>query len=108
MVKLVKYDPAKTYMYPNGGIATPVSIQKKFPAITMFTHVIETDLSEEILFSVENLSALRSLHEIDSKLSETAAIKAIEAIRNAPPPEPEVTPEERIAAALEFSNLLNM
>ena len=35
-------------------------------------------------------------------------INQIEEIRNAPPPEPEVSAEERIAAALEFNNILNM
>ena len=45
---------------------------------------------------------------IDSSLSEDEAIFKIEEIRNAPSPEPEASAEERIAAALEYQNLVNM
>ena len=45
---------------------------------------------------------------IDSNLSDEESIRQIENLRNAPPPEPEVSAEERIAAALEFQNVLNM
>ena len=36
------------------------------------------------------------------------AIAKIEELRNTPQPEPEPTAQERIAAALEFQNILNM
>ena len=45
---------------------------------------------------------------IDPSTSEEDSINKIEEIRNAPAPEPEVSAEERIAAALEFNNILNM
>ena len=45
---------------------------------------------------------------IDAALSEDESILKIEEIRNAPPPEPEASAEERIAAALEYQNLVNM
>jgi len=45
---------------------------------------------------------------INVDLSDDEAIQQIETIRNAPSPEPEISPEERIAAALEFNNILNM
>ena len=44
---------------------------------------------------------MRSLYEIDAALTETEAIAAIEEIINAPAPEPELSAEERSAAALE-------
>jgi len=89
MRKLEKYTSTKTYMYPNGSIATPERLLADFPAVGTFAHVIETDEAGEVCFSVENLSALRSFHNIDTALGEAAAIAAIEAIINAPPPEPE-------------------
>lgn len=108
MIKLEKYVGNKTYMFPNGEIATPDIVRSKFPAIEHFAHIIETDESGEVMFAVENLSAVRSRMGISSELSESEAISKIEEIRNAPQPEPMVTPEERIAAALEFNNVLNM
>lgn len=107
MKKIIKYDSNKTYMWPSGSIATPESVLDQFPAVSTFTHFIETDESEEVLWAVQNLAAMRTLYEIDSSLSEDKALEAISDIVNAPTPEPEVSAEERIAAALEFSNLLN-
>ena len=45
---------------------------------------------------------------IDPALTEAEAISKIEELRNAPAPEPDPTAEERIAAALEYQNLVNM
>lgn len=98
-MNLVKYDKRTTYMFPNGGLATPEVVLQKYPAVAHFTHVIETD--GEVLFAIENLSAMRKLHGIDAALSETDAIVALEAKFNEKP-EPEPSAEERTAAALEF------
>jgi len=108
MKKLEKYTDTKTYMFPTGALATPAAVKQQFPAVDVFTHVIETDEAGEVLFAVMNLSALRSLHGIESSLTENEAIAALEAIINAVPEEAEPTAEERIAAALEFQNLLSM
>ena len=108
MIRLVKYEGTKTYMYPNGELATPERVVKDFPAILHFTHVIEVDENEEVLSAVMNLSQLRSMHNIDPTLSEQDAIEALQEIINSPKEEIIITAEERIAAALEFNNLLNM
>ena len=108
MIKIEKYTGEKTYMFPNGDLATPEQVLEEFPAILTFPHIIETDESGQVLFAVENLSAARTRHEIDVTLTEDEAIQEIENVRNAPIPEPEVTAEERIASALEFQNLMNM
>lgn len=108
MIKIQKYNQNKTYMYPNGDIATPERVQKDFPAINTFPHIIETDEAGQVLFAVQNLSAIKSQMGISVDTSEEESIRQIEELRNAPPPEPEVSPEERIAAALEFNNILNM
>lgn len=108
MIKIQKYDNTKTYMYPNGELATPERVKKDFPAVDAFTHIIETDEAGQVLFAVQNLSAIKSQMGISVDSTDEEAIQQIETIRNAPPPEPEISPEERIAAALEFNNVLNM
>lgn len=108
MVKIEKYTGTKTYMYPNGALATPDVIKNDFPAVETFTHIIETDDAGQVCFAVQNLAAVRSQLGIDSSLSEDEAIAAIEELRNAPIPDPDPTAEERIAAALEYQNLTNM
>lgn len=108
MIKLEKWTGEKTYMYPNGEIATPSRINADFPAGLAYTHVIETDQKGQICFAFMNLSALESQHNIDPALSDDEAIAEIEAIMNAPQPEPEPSAEERIAAAMEFQNLMIM
>ena len=108
MVKIEKFQSNKTYMYPNGALATSEIIKKDFPAVEMFTHIIETDDAGQVCFAVQNLAAVRSQMGIDSALTEDEAISKIEELRNASAPEPDPTAEERIAAALEYQNLMNM
>lgn len=104
MVKLEKYTGSKIYMFPNGKIATKEAVLEEFPAVDTFTYVVTTDEGGEVMWGMDNLSGLRSLHGIDSSLSEDEAISAIEEIMNTPKEivEAEPTAEERIAAALEY------
>ena len=108
MVKIEKFTGNKTYMYPNGAVATAEIIKNDFPAVETFTHIIETDEAGQVCFAVQNLNAVRSQMGIDSSLSEDEAIAKIEEIRNTPPAEPDPSAEERIAAALEYQNLANL
>ncbi len=108
MIKIEKYTGTKTYMFPNGELATPEIIKTTFPAVETFTHIIETDEAGQVCFAVQNLAAVRSQMGIESSLTEDEAIAKIEEIRNAPIPEADPTAEERIAAALEYQNLVNM
>ena len=108
MIKIEKYTGNKTYMYPNGALATPDILKADFPAVEAFTHIIETDEAGQVCFAVQNLAAVRSQMGIDSALSEDEAIAKIEEIRNTPPAEPDPSAEERIAAALEYQNLANL
>lgn len=108
MKKIIKYTGDKTYMFPNGAIATKERVLEDFPAALTFTHIIETDEHEEVCFAVQNLSAMRGVYGIDSSLTEEEAIAAIQEVVNAPEPEPEVTAQERIASALEYQNLMSM
>jgi hypothetical protein len=106
MLRLEKFDGTKTYMFPNGAIATPDVIRAQFPAVDLFPHVIECN--GDVCQAVMNLNALRQMHGIADTLTEAEAITAIETIINTPPPVPEPTAEERTAAALEYQNLLTL
>ncbi len=103
MIKLKKFDNKTTYMYPNGTVATPERILGDFPAIEHFAHVLE--ISGDVCQAVLNLNALRQMHNVDPMLEEDEAIRVIEDILNTPV-EPEPTAEERIAAALEYQNMI--
>ena len=110
---LEKYTGEKVYMFPSGGLATLETTLEAFPACLTFTHVVSTDDAREVMFGMLNLGTLRSQYGIDPSLSEDEAITAIEEIMNQPEPEIEIdvtesTPEERIAAALEYANVLAM
>lgn len=102
-----KYTGDKTYMFANGELATKEAVLKYFPAALTFVHIIETDEAGEVAFAVQNLSAMRSLYDIDTSLTEAEAIAAIQEIVNTVPEETPGT-EERIAAALEYQNLSSM
>ena len=103
-----KYDGTKPYMHPNGELATPEKIKQRFPASEVFTHIVETDEQGQVMLAFQNLAAVRTQMEIDPSLAEEEAMAKIEELRNTPQPEPGPTPEERVAAALEFQNILNM
>lgn len=108
MKKIEKYTGDKTYMFPNGAIATKEVVLKKFPAALTFTHFVETDENSEVMWAFQNLSAMRTMYKIDSSLSEDEALAKIQEIINTPPPEPEPSAEERMAAAMEFQNLMSL
>ncbi len=105
MVKLEKFDGTKTYQFPSGKIATPEVIYAEYPGTRHFTHVLQ--VSGEVCQAIMNLSAMRAMYNIDESLNEAEAIAAIEAIMNEPQPEPEPTAEERIAAAMEYQNMMS-
>ena len=109
MKKVIKYTGDKTFMFPNGGLATPKIVAEQYPAVTAFTHIVETDDNCEVLFAIQNLSAMRNIYNIDTSLTEDEAIAKIEEIVNTPEPEStEVTAEERIAAALEYQVMASL
>lgn len=105
---LEKYTGKKTYAYPSGALATPERVLKDFEAALTFPHVVETDANSQVMFGFYNLSALRSQYEVNSDLSDDDAIAVIQGRMNEPAPEPsnDPTAEERIAAALEYQNML--
>ena len=106
---LEKYTGEKTYMFPNGALATRDAVLQNFPAALSFVHIVETDENGEVMWAFQNLSAMRTMHEIDKSLSESEAIAALQEIINTPPVVDDTpSAEERIAAALEYQNLASM
>ena len=109
MRKIIKYTGDETFMFPNGALATKEAVLEQFPAALNFVHIVETDENEEVMWALQNLSAMRSQMGIDSSLTEDEAIAAIEEIINNPPVvETEATAEERIAAALEYQVMASL
>lgn len=109
MKKIVKYTGNKTYMFPNGTLATKENVLEQFPAALNFTFIVETDENEEVMWALQNLSAMRTQMGIDASLTEDEAIAAIEEIVNTSPEEnTEPTAEERIAAALEYQVMTSL
>ena len=86
-----KYTGEKTYMFPNGMIASPDVVYEQYPAAKVFVHIVETDENREVMFAFQNLSAMRSFYNIDNSLSEDAAITVIQEIVNTKPAEPDET-----------------
>lgn len=104
-----KYTGEKTYMFPNGALATKEAVLKQFPAALAFVHIVETDENGEVMWAFQNLSAMRTMHNIDKSLSEAEAIATLQEIINTPKPvNTAPSAEERIAAALEYQNLASM
>jgi hypothetical protein len=107
---LTVYDSSKNYLYPSKEIATPELVSQHYPLVNMgIKCVIETDSTGLMFYtSPESLDVLRGIHEIDESLTDEDALTAIEEILNTPEEvNTEPTAEERIAAALEYQNLLS-
>ena len=104
-----KYTGEKTYMFPNGALATKEAVMKSSPAALAFAHIVETDENGEVMFALQNLSAMRSMYEIDKALSEAEAIAAIqEKVNEKPVVDDTPTAEERIASALEYQVMTSL
>lgn len=104
-----KYTGEKTYMFPNGAIATKEAVLKQFPAALAFAHIVETDEAGEVMFALQNLSAMRTFYKIDPTLSEEEAIAVIkEKVNEEPVVDTTPSAEERIAAALEYQVMTSM
>lgn len=110
MTKVKPYNKTKTYMFPNGKLATPEVVKAEYPAAFVFDHLIYTDEAEQVIFSIMSIAATRSHYNIDSNVSDSEALALIETIINTKDEETVTEPSatDRIAAALEFQNLMAM
>lgn len=109
MKKIELYTGDKTYMFPNGDIATKDKMLASFPAVLAFPHIIETDEAGEVAFAVQNLSAMCSLYNINMSLTTEEKVAKLEEIVNTVP-EVDNSPstDERIAAALEAQVMMSL
>lgn len=104
-----KYTGEKTYMAPTGKLYTKEEVLNDFPAALAFAHIATTDENGEVLFALENLSAMRSHYGIESSKTEKEAIAEIQEILNTPQEvNTDPTAEERIAAALEYQVMASL
>jgi hypothetical protein len=103
MIKLEKFTGENTYMFPNGELATPDVIRKKWPAVDKFPHVLE--INGNVIEAVGELDALLNIFSIDKTgKSEEEQISALEAATNDNrnlKVNNRATIEERIATSLE-------
>lgn len=109
-VKLVKYDHQHTFMFPTGKLATPAVMEREYPACKSFDFIVTTDEQMQTCYSFQNMASMRGFYGIDPARTDEEALAELEEIMNAPPEEPAALPtaEERIAAALEYQNLVSM
>lgn len=105
MIKVIKYDDLnKNLMFPTGALASKQIIGEKYPGVLNFPHLLE--VNGDTLYSISPISTARSTHGVPEEMTEAEALAFIEEKINAPQPEPEATAEERIAAAMEYQNMM--
>lgn len=107
------YDNSKNYLFPNMKVATPEIIAMEYNAVNIpdLICVIETDETGIMFYtSPEPIQVMagRIGADISTCTTDDERLQAISGVLNAPAPEPEPTAEERIAAAMEYQNLLSM
>ena len=116
-VYLKLYNSNDTYISPSNEIMDAVAVSSHFPASSVAAFVVQTDAYNEIMYGFYNLSTMKSKYNIDPSLNNVEAVQAIEDAMNLEKQQQEEaeraaalipTPEERIAAALEFQNLNNL
>lgn len=116
-VYLKLYDAADTYVSPSGALMDAAYITAHYPACQSFVHIVHTDEGGEMMYGFYALSAMRSKYHINKNLNNAQACQAVEDAMNAERQQQEeeaqaiaeaITPEERIAAALEFQALASL
>lgn len=116
-IYLKLYNPKDTYMSPASTLMDAAGVLKDFPAAQFFPHIVQTDEGGEIIYGFYPLSSMKSRYKIDNNLTPVQAVQAIENAMNLEKEEQEeqmkldaqrITPEERIAAALEFQALSSL
>jgi len=101
------YNKDKTYISPNGQYLTPESMLATHPAINDLVHIVRTDSTGKIMFEFDSLAHYRLSEDIPDSVSDDQAVQLVAEIRQAQLGTPIPTSaEERIAAALEYQNLM--
>ena len=108
MIKLEIYTGEKDYVTPSGVLYNKEKVLAEFPSALTVPFVVETNAKGRVIFGMSALDTLCQVYGVDDELSDEEAVAALEVIRNTPAPEPEPSPEERIAAAQELIALAAM
>lgn len=103
-MKYVLYDAEKTYTTPDGQIYTNEMFLKDYPAGNVARMAVM--VSGTTIVKATTVSYLRGINYIDSDLSDEDALAIIS--YNEDKARTESSTQERIAAALEFIELLMM
>lgn len=106
--KAVLYDRTTTYMFPSGKLATPEIVAAEYPATQAFDYVFITDVAGQMIQRIEPLAQIRDRYGVSDDCTVDEALSIITDILNTPAEaqEPEPSAEERIAAALEYQNMM--
>lgn len=108
MIKLRIWDKETPMVYNNGMEVQPEQVFTDYPwtkhAVTVTDHYGDDDA----IIGLYPISQLKHSKNIDANLSDDDALAELERIMNEPQPTYSVSAEERIAAALEFQNILSM
>ena len=116
-IYLKLYQSSDTYMSPAGTMMDAAGVLEHYPAAAHFAHIVHTDEGGEMMYGFYSLSAMKAKYSIDMSLTGSIAVKAVEDAMNAEREAQEaeaqamaeaITPEERIAAALEFQALASL
>lgn len=112
-IYLKLYDPIDTYLSPASTLYDAASVLKDFPAAQHFPHIVQTDANSEMMYGFYALSAMKSRYGVTNS-NPVQAVQEIEDAMNAEQEAQEedaaayVSPEERIAASLEFQTLMSL
>ena len=90
-----------------GNVMTPTEVRSSYPVQTDGECVLQY-ISQNIVGGIDNLITLANVHNVDmdNKTPQQILDEIIYKMEN--PPEPEPTAEDRIAAAMEYQNLMSM
>jgi hypothetical protein len=109
-IKLEIYNNNKVYLFPNMKPATPEIVARDYAAVNITKCVVTSDISGEMFYAIEPLNAMVQRLDIDitNMLSDEEKLVAMENKLNEPAPVPQPSAQDRIAAAMEYQNLLSM
>lgn len=101
------WDKTETLLLADGTPADYNGVVTRWPFAAHVPVVLE--MNGPLVAAIDSLPVLESVYKIDVNLSDEDKLAAIKAAREAaqnPPTSGDPTPEERLAAALEFQNML--
>lgn len=112
MLKFEIYNPSKTYLFPSGEVVDYALMQARFPSVAVVPMLVGIS-GGVVISTADPLPVMRERYGIDDTLDDTTAVAALQsaidteqaaALELAQQP----SAEERIAAAMEFQNLMSI